>query len=127
MPPGWDSRPWEGETALVRTGRHPDKFKRMLERAREFTARHLCGGRNSYGRSKAEPERLVRKSGLRYTILRPSKKKRSDGCRRRRASQARHRFLIDELAPRRDPMPMTRRSPSVGIEDTAGRADILEL
>ena len=38
--PGWDSRPWYGKTALVRTGRRPEKFKRMLERARDFTDRH---------------------------------------------------------------------------------------
>lgn len=34
--PGWDSRPWHGDRALVRTGRHPAKFRKMLELARQF-------------------------------------------------------------------------------------------
>ncbi len=65
--PGWDSRPWDGETALVRTGRHPEKFKRMLERARAFTDRHpVAGGKklvlveswNEYGEGAVvEPHR----------------------------------------------------------------------
>ena len=38
--PGWDARPWDGAKALVRTGRHPDKFREMLRRARAFTDRH---------------------------------------------------------------------------------------
>lgn len=42
--PGWDSRPWYKEKeALVRTGKHPDKFKRMLEYAREFADHHPIG------------------------------------------------------------------------------------
>ncbi len=65
--PGWDARPWQGETALVRTGRHPEKFRRMLERARAFTDRHpVAGGKklvlveawNEYGEGAAvEPHR----------------------------------------------------------------------
>jgi hypothetical protein len=65
--PGWDSRPWDGQAALVRTGRHPEKFKRMLERAREFTDRHpVAGGKklvlieawNEYGEGAVvEPHR----------------------------------------------------------------------
>jgi glycosyl transferase family WbsX len=38
--PGWDSRPWDGAKALVRTGRHPEKFREMLRRARAFTDLH---------------------------------------------------------------------------------------
>ncbi|HEX6972405.1 MAG TPA: glycoside hydrolase family 99-like domain-containing protein, partial [Limnochordia bacterium] len=34
--PGWDSRPWHGDEARVRTGRDPQKFQAMLERAKEF-------------------------------------------------------------------------------------------
>jgi hypothetical protein len=34
--PGWDSRPWHGPGARVRTGKHPDKFRAMLANAREF-------------------------------------------------------------------------------------------
>jgi hypothetical protein len=65
--PGWDSRPWDGDTALVRTGRSPDKFEEMLRRARAFTDRHpLAGGRklvlieawNEHGEGEAiEPHR----------------------------------------------------------------------
>jgi lysophospholipase L1-like esterase len=33
---GWDSRPWHGDAALVRTGRNPEFFKRHLQDAREF-------------------------------------------------------------------------------------------
>ena len=44
--PGWDSRPWDGERALVRTERHPEKFRRMLANARRFVDRHpVAGGR----------------------------------------------------------------------------------
>jgi hypothetical protein len=43
--PGWDSRPWHGDRALVRTGRDPGKFEDMLRRARAFTDRYpLTGG-----------------------------------------------------------------------------------
>jgi hypothetical protein len=35
--PGWDSRPWHGDKALIRTGRDPEKFEDMLRRARVFT------------------------------------------------------------------------------------------
>ncbi len=65
--PGWDSRPWDGDRALVRTGRDPDKFREMLRRARAFTDRHpLAGGKklilieswNEYGEGAAiEPHR----------------------------------------------------------------------
>jgi len=41
--PGWDSRPWHGESALARTGKSPGKFKRMLELARQFADRHPVG------------------------------------------------------------------------------------
>jgi len=41
--PGWDARPWAGERALVRTGKHPDKFKRMLEYAKAFADAHPLG------------------------------------------------------------------------------------
>ena len=34
--PGWDSRPWHGPNARMRTGKTPGKFKQMLENAREF-------------------------------------------------------------------------------------------
>ncbi len=34
--PGWDSRPWHGPDARVRTGRTPEKFKTMLQYAKEF-------------------------------------------------------------------------------------------
>jgi hypothetical protein len=65
--PGWDSRPWDGAKALVRTGRDPDKFREMLRRARVFADRHpLAGGKklilieawNEYGEGAAiEPHR----------------------------------------------------------------------
>ena len=65
--PGWDSRPWHGDKALVRTGRDPEKFRDMLERARAFTDRFpLAGGKklvlieawNEYGEGAAiEPHR----------------------------------------------------------------------
>jgi Glycosyltransferase WbsX len=60
--PGWDSRPWHGVDALVRTGRNPDLFEEMLRRARVFTDRYpLAGGRrlvlieawNEYGEGAA--------------------------------------------------------------------------
>lgn len=41
--PGWDSRPWHGDAALVRTGKHPDKFRRMLELARAYADEHPVG------------------------------------------------------------------------------------
>lgn len=34
---GWDSRPWHGPNARVRTGKTPALFKTMLEHARDFT------------------------------------------------------------------------------------------
>jgi len=65
--PGWDSRPWHGDTALVRTGRDPRQFEDMLRRARAFTDRYpLAGGRkvvlieawNEFGEGAAiEPHR----------------------------------------------------------------------
>jgi hypothetical protein len=42
--PGWDSRPWDGDKALVRTGRLPEKFRDMLVRARAFVDRHPIAG-----------------------------------------------------------------------------------
>jgi hypothetical protein len=32
--PGWDSRPWAGDTALVRTGNTPPEFEKMCRQAR---------------------------------------------------------------------------------------------
>jgi len=65
--PGWDSRPWHGDSALVRTGRDPARFEDMLRRARAFTDRYpLAGGRklvlieawNEHGEGEAiEPHR----------------------------------------------------------------------
>lgn len=44
--PGWDSRPWDGARALVRTGRTPALFADMLRRARHFVDRNpVAGGR----------------------------------------------------------------------------------
>jgi Glycosyltransferase WbsX len=60
--PGWDSRPWHGWKALVRTERTPRKFERMLANARAYVDRHpLTGGRrvvlieawNEYGEGAA--------------------------------------------------------------------------
>jgi len=34
--PGWDSRPWNGPGARIRTGKTPEKFKTMLQYAKEF-------------------------------------------------------------------------------------------
>ncbi len=34
--PGWDSRPWHGPGARVRTDKRPDKFRTMLSNAKEF-------------------------------------------------------------------------------------------
>ncbi len=34
--PGWDARPWHGMNSLVRTGKNPDLWKKMLEYARQF-------------------------------------------------------------------------------------------
>ncbi len=34
--PGWDSRPWHGHSARVRTGKHPDMFAKMLRNAKAF-------------------------------------------------------------------------------------------
>jgi hypothetical protein len=64
--PGWDSRPWHGTEALVRTERTPDKFRDMLGRARVFVERHPVAGkrivlieaRNEYGEGEViEPHR----------------------------------------------------------------------
>lgn len=41
--PGWDSRPWHGDRALVRTCRNPEKFKRMLRYAKAFADAHPVG------------------------------------------------------------------------------------
>jgi Glycosyltransferase WbsX len=60
--PGWDSRPWHGQKALVRTERTPRKFERMLANARVYVDRHpLKDGRrivlieawNEYGEGAA--------------------------------------------------------------------------
>lgn len=59
--PGWDSRPWHGERALVRTGRHPARFREMLAAARDFVDGHPVAGRrlvlveawNEYGEGAA--------------------------------------------------------------------------
>jgi hypothetical protein len=60
--PGWDSRPWHGRKALVRTDRAPAKFKRMLSNARNHVDRYpIAGGRrlvlveawNEYGEGEA--------------------------------------------------------------------------
>ncbi len=43
LPPvcgGWDSRPWHGQSALVRYGRTPEKFKRHLQDALRFLEEH---------------------------------------------------------------------------------------
>lgn len=43
LPPicgGWDSRPWHGQSALVRYGRTPEKFKRHLHDALRFLERY---------------------------------------------------------------------------------------
>lgn len=37
--PGWDSRPWDGPNARVRTGKTPAKFRKMLENAKQFVER----------------------------------------------------------------------------------------
>jgi len=34
--PGWDSRPWHGVNARVRTGKTPELFQKMLENAKAF-------------------------------------------------------------------------------------------
>lgn len=35
--PGWDSRPWHGYEAAVRTGKNPELWQKMLENAKAFT------------------------------------------------------------------------------------------
>jgi len=65
--PGWDSRPWHGDAALVRTDRSPKRFRDMLRRARAFVDRHPIGSEkklvlieawNEYGEGAAiEPHR----------------------------------------------------------------------
>jgi len=37
---GWDSRPWHGDTAMVRSGRTPDLFRKHLLDARRFIETH---------------------------------------------------------------------------------------
>lgn len=34
--PGWDSRPWYGDKAMVRTGARPEKFRAMCEAAKRY-------------------------------------------------------------------------------------------
>jgi len=36
LSPGWDSRPWHGANALVRTHPRPDKFRRLCEAAKRY-------------------------------------------------------------------------------------------
>lgn len=38
--PGWDSRPWHGTDAIVRTDSSPDKFKYKLKLAKKFLDSH---------------------------------------------------------------------------------------
>jgi hypothetical protein len=38
--PGWDSRPWHGPGARIRTGKTPEKFRQMLENAKQFVEKH---------------------------------------------------------------------------------------
>ena len=60
--PGWDSRPWHGRKAVVRTERSPSKFRQMLAKAKAYVDRYpLGGGRrivlveawNEYGEGEA--------------------------------------------------------------------------
>ena len=66
--PGWDARPWHGDDTIVRTGRHPEKYQRMLELARAFADAHPIGASrqkivlseawNEYGEgAEIEPQR----------------------------------------------------------------------
>ncbi|MDI6828259.1 MAG: glycoside hydrolase family 99-like domain-containing protein [Armatimonadota bacterium] len=43
--PGWDSRPWHGINARVRTGKTPEKFAKMLQNAKEFLNNHKTSPR----------------------------------------------------------------------------------
>lgn len=71
--PGWDARPWHGDQARVRTGRTPEKFQAMLEKAKEFVDERTPAGRrkivlaeawNEFGEGAAiEPHRA---SGFGY-------------------------------------------------------------
>lgn len=56
--PGWDSRPWGGPSARVRTGKTPDLFKQMLVNAKSFVEKRnpdakskmvLCEAWNEFG------------------------------------------------------------------------------
>lgn len=42
--PGWDSRPWHGPNARVRTGKTPGLFRQMLLNAREFVEKRKVAG-----------------------------------------------------------------------------------
>jgi hypothetical protein len=42
---GWDSRPWHGETALVRFGRNPQNFRKHLQDAKEFLDKFVPQGK----------------------------------------------------------------------------------
>lgn len=42
--PGWDSRPWHGPNARVRTGKTPELFKQMLRNARTFVDNRKVAG-----------------------------------------------------------------------------------
>jgi len=39
--PGWDSRPWYGERAMVRTNPRPEKFRAMCEAAKRYVSPQL--------------------------------------------------------------------------------------
>lgn len=49
--PGWDARPWHGMNSLVRTGKTPALWKKMLENAKEFV--------DDPARKKPEGQKLV--------------------------------------------------------------------
>lgn len=42
---GWDSRPWHGESALVRFGRNPQNFKQHLQDAKTFLDKFVPQGK----------------------------------------------------------------------------------
>jgi hypothetical protein len=39
--PGWDSRPWYGERAMVRTNSRPEKFRALCEAAKQYVSPQL--------------------------------------------------------------------------------------
>lgn len=63
---GWDSRPWHGDSALVRSGRTPELFRKHLQDAKQFIEAHptkalpvaLIEAWNEFGEgSYIEPQR----------------------------------------------------------------------